>query len=62
MDRMTQKAQQNKPESRSIKRTVGGAAAAVGGASLIAGIGGVARRRRRQRQRKTLTARLHLRT
>ena len=48
-------------ESRTKRRVVQGAAA-VGGASLLAGLGEVARRRRKQRRPRRLAARLHLRT
>jgi hypothetical protein len=48
-------------ESRMKKRIVQ-AAAAVGAAGVLAGIGGLAQRWRRQRQSRTVWSRLHLKT
>ena len=48
-------------DSRMKKRIVQ-AAAAVGVAGVLAGIGGLAQRWRRQRQSRTVWSRLHLRT
>jgi hypothetical protein len=56
-------ARQSEPKTESrMKRRIVQISAAVGSASLIAGIAELARRRWMQRRPRTLAARLHLRT
>ena len=61
--RKWRKRPKTEPENDSrMKRRIVQAAAAVGAAGVLAGIGGLAQRWRRQRQSRTFWSRLHLKT